>query len=94
MKAANKNNNQTAKQGMTHKQAKIEGVKAFRAGKQSAPCFNQDFLKAACDSSNDTVRLFESYRNGWTLAHLAEPVGQAAQDENLPSVKELKKLGL
>ena len=88
----NANNTKTnqIEMSMTHKQAKTEGVRAYRTGKQSAPVHNQPFIEGACASSNDTVLLFKSYKTGWTIAMLAD----GATDPTTPSVKALAKLGL
>lgn len=87
-----KTNQPTNKENMTHKKAIAAGIKAFEDGKSGTICEDNDFMKAACGSSNDTVGLFDSYNKGWHLANAAHAASDALPHEvavNMPSVKAL-----
>lgn len=52
-------------------EAKRAGIAAYEAGKKSAPCLNQEFIKAACESETKTADLLSAYSTGWHIANLA-----------------------
>jgi hypothetical protein len=70
-------------------QAKIEGVKAFRAGQGRAPALNGAFMNAM---HNDTVEginaMLDAYLHGFDIASLAKD----APLPNMPSVLELARI--
>ena len=73
------------------------GVRAFEAGKGSAPAQNAEFCKAAFNrealKATNVLHLMDAYSYGWTLANLADGWEQwFPLDNPPPSVVALAKI--
>lgn len=76
---------------MTDNQAKLHGVKAYKAGKGHAPALNSEFTAAACADGATTKQVIarlKAYGYGWSIAHLAD----CQTDPTMPSVMELVEI--